>query len=197
LQQHRKHREVVGGAFRKFWRVLPVDNVTPLPTASSMSSPGSSSTSRVSVEGQAPLPKPADPAANLSSNEIAPLSRNPFFHVVLSKSHVRRSCLMGPSKDLIDILPSAEVPTVLKCGGESWDMVYRGHAPGRKFFDGGWRKFVKANCLVEGDACVFELMANSDEKIVFEVQILRGDLPEVFFKRDRIGASEQKPIVID
>ncbi|RYR73227.1 hypothetical protein Ahy_A02g007569 isoform C [Arachis hypogaea] len=151
----------------------------------------------VSVEEQAPLPKPADPAAKLSSDEIAPLSGNPFFHVVLSKSHVRRSCLMGPSKDLVDILPFAEVPTVLKCGGESWDMVYRGHAPGRKFFDGGWRKFVKANCLVEGDACVFELMANSDEKIVFEVQILRGDVPKVFFKRDRIGESEQKPIVID
>ncbi|MED6152498.1 hypothetical protein PIB30_092675 [Stylosanthes scabra] len=134
---------------------------------------------KFAAEKQAPLQKPPDSSANLSSDEIKPLSGNPFFHVVLSKSHVHRSCLMGPSKDLVDILPSVQVPTVLKCKGKSWDMAYRGHAPGRKFFDGGWRKFAIDNHLGEGDACVFELMENSDEKIIFQVQILKGDLPEV------------------
>ncbi|MED6106140.1 hypothetical protein PIB30_002032 [Stylosanthes scabra] len=148
-----------------------------------MTTPASTSTSRVAAEKQAALQKLPDSAANLLSDEIKPLSGNPFFHVVLSKSHLHRSCLMGPSKDLVDILPSVEVFTVLKCKGKSWDMAYRGHAPNRKFFDGGWRKFANDNNLVEGDACVFELMENTDEKIIFEVQILKGDLPQVLSER--------------
>ena len=78
-------------------------------------------------------------------------------------------------------------------------MRYRGQAPGRKVFDyRGWRNFVDDNCLKEGDACIFELMENSQEKLVFQVQILRGDIPSIFLEREEnIGKSAEEPILID
>ncbi|CAI8585699.1 unnamed protein product [Vicia faba] len=74
-------------------------------------------------------------------------------------------------------LPSSEVPTILNCHGKSWDMAYNGQNKYKQFDTIGWRNFVKDNNLKVGDMCVFELKENSEEKIVFEVQILRGEFP--------------------
>lgn len=54
-------------------------------------------------------------------------------------------------------------------------MVYYGKGA-LKRLGCGWEKFALENKLVEGDACVFELM-DSKDVLQFKVQILKGDLP--------------------
>jgi hypothetical protein len=72
-------------------------------------------------------------------------------------------------------------------------MIYNGQNRGKLFDSNGWGNFVKDNNLKLGDACVFELMEHSKDKIVFEVQILRGNSP---FEFSGIGDSEEEPIVL-
>ncbi|KAJ1386741.1 DNA-binding barrel domain superfamily [Sesbania bispinosa] len=149
---------------------------------------------RVAVENRATFPPLSIPTTNLQRGGVKPLSGKPYYHVVLSKSHVSPPYVMGPSAKLYSKLPSQVVPTVLKYGGKSWKMTYNGQSTDRKRFTcKGWGKFVEDNCLKVGDACIFELMEKStEEKVIFQVQILRGDLP---FKFHEIGESAENPIV--
>lgn len=67
-----------------------------------------------------------------------------------------------------------------------------------KKFDSGWRAFINDNNLKAGDACVFELIERSSKKLVFRVQILRGDIPPEFQgKVSSEGESSNTPIVIE
>ncbi|CAL5213028.1 unnamed protein product [Lathyrus oleraceus] len=137
--------------------------------------------------------------------EIKPLSGKPYFHVVISKSHVSPRYGLGPSGKICQKLPFDSVPTVLNCRGKSWNMTYNGGNKNKQFDTIGWRNFVKDNNLKVGDACVFELVENSEEKIMFEVQILRGEFPgideceeEPFFSSEFSGTGESdSPYVID
>ncbi|XP_061360379.1 B3 domain-containing protein Os04g0386900-like isoform X2 [Gastrolobium bilobum] len=143
-----------------------------------------------------PLP---NPTTNLQGDEIKPLSGKPYYHVVLSKTHLSTRYVMGPSNNLFSKLPSHAVPAVLNYRGKSWDMMYNGqNTPPKRFTSDGWRNFADDNCLKVGDACIFELMENSKEKIIFEVQILRGDIPSKFLENEMIfGQNAEVPIVID
>ena len=97
-------------------------------------------------------------------------------------------------------LPAARVPAVLLCRGRSWAASYCGDLKCKKI-DAGWRDFAVDNALRVGDACVFELItpaaggtgSEGDGKVVFRVQVLRGDLPEEITSR---GTTSQDPIVI-
>ncbi|OIV94215.1 hypothetical protein TanjilG_10643 [Lupinus angustifolius] len=72
--------------------------------------------------------------------------------------------------------------------------MYKGQNKIRKWFDcGGWKIFADDNCLNIGDACVFELMEYSNQKIIFKVQILRGNITSKYHN----GIRPDEPIVID
>lgn len=94
-------------------------------------------------------------------------------------------------------LPSDSVASILNYRGKSWDLVYNGQSKQKFFGVTGWRKFAVDNCLKVGDACIFELMESSDNKVIFEVQILRGDIPSEFLENDMMGQSFEVPIVIN
>ncbi|KAL5055270.1 hypothetical protein RYX36_035952, partial [Vicia faba] len=163
------------------------------------SSTGTVSICQIAAENQAP------PAANMSRDEIKPLSGKPYFHVVIAKSHVSPRNQLVPSGKMCQNLPFSEVPTVLNCRGKSWNMAYNGQKKYKQFDTIGWRNFVKDNNLKVGDACVFELMENSEEKIVFEVQILRGKFPgtdeseedPIFLSKFSGTGESDSPYVID
>ncbi|MED6183138.1 hypothetical protein PIB30_035270 [Stylosanthes scabra] len=125
------------------------------------------------------------PSTNLQGDddEIQPLSGCPFYHVILSKSHLNPRYQMALSNTLP--LPAAELPAILNYGSKSWHMRYcgLGKSSNRFFNNKGWKKFAVENGLKDGDACVFELKENSEEKLVFQVQILRGDIPEALLGR--------------
>ncbi|KAK7317933.1 hypothetical protein RJT34_02570 [Clitoria ternatea] len=150
----------------------------------------------VEKENGAPLSLPVNPTTNLQRGEVKPLSGKPYCCMVLLKSNLSSRYTMGPSKDLLSQLPSKLVPTVLNYDGKSWDILYSGQSRDKKFVSNGWKKFARDNSLKVGDACVFELMENSDEKVTFEVQILRGDIPSIFENAMSIGLSPEMPIVL-
>ncbi|KAK7362472.1 hypothetical protein VNO77_04586 [Canavalia gladiata] len=150
---------------------------------------------RVAVENGAPLPPPPNPITNLQMDEVKPLSGKPYWHMVLSKSTLSPRYQMGPSANLQLKLPSVAVPTVLTNRGKSWDMVYNGQRKHRRFTSQGWKMFADDNCLKIGDACIFELIESSDEKVILEVQILRGDIPSEILEYE--GQSAEMPIVIN
>ncbi|CAK8577343.1 unnamed protein product [Lathyrus sativus] len=157
------------------------------------------------AENQAPFLPPSAPATNMPRGEIKPLSGKPYFHVVISKSHASPRYGLGPSSKICQKLPFGEVPTVLNCRGKSWDMTYNGQNKNKQFDTIGWRNFVKDNNLKVGDGCVFELMENSEEKIVFEVQILGGGFPgtdyceeePIFISKFSGTGESDSPYVID
>ncbi|WJX75919.1 hypothetical protein P8452_59402 [Trifolium repens] len=155
------------------------------------------SSCQVEVENQAPLPSPSIRTTNMQTDGIKPLSGKPYFHVIISKSHLRPRYAVGPSSNICSTLPFVAVPTILNCRGKSWEMIYNGQKQGqnrcKQFDTNGWGNFVKDNNLKFGDACVFELMENSKDKIVFEVQILRGNPP---FELSGIGESREEPIFL-
>ena len=89
------------------------------------------------------------------------------------------------------------IPTVLTCRGKNWEMSYNGASGRFKRFI-GWRAFIDDNNVKVGDACVFELMECCSTKLVFRVQILKGDFPaELLDKVNLEGESSGAPIVID
>ncbi|XP_039824752.1 B3 domain-containing protein Os06g0112300-like [Panicum virgatum] len=137
--------------------------------------------------------------------QIVPLSGDkPFFTIVLSKGHVEKPvqlvCIEEIPSRLHSHLPGSRVPAVLQFGNQSWAVTYCGELKCKKLGP-GWRDFVVANRLRIGDGCVFELItlaaggtgSEGDGKVVFRVQVLRGDLPEEITSR---GATSQDPIVI-
>jgi hypothetical protein len=68
-------------------------------------------------------------------------------------------------------------------------MIYNGQNRGKLFDSNGWGNFVKDNNLKLGDACVFELMEHSKDKIVFQVQILRGNPRSNYLELVRVEKS--------
>ncbi|PIA27226.1 hypothetical protein AQUCO_08200029v1 [Aquilegia coerulea] len=66
-------------------------------------------------------------------------------------------------------------------------------------FTKGWRDFVRALNLKEGDSCVFEIIKPlPSDPIEIMVQILSGDLPEELITREaNRGTSDESPIIID
>jgi len=113
---------------------------------------------------------------------------------------VAYSCAQEIPSRLHSHLPGSRVPAVLLFGNQSWAVTYCGELKCKKLGP-GWRDFVVANRLRIGDGCVFELItlaaggtgSEGDGKVVFRVQVLRGDLPEEITSR---GATSQDPIVI-
>ncbi|XP_027348288.1 B3 domain-containing protein Os04g0386900-like [Abrus precatorius] len=149
------------------------------------------------VENGAPLPPP-NPTTNLQGDEVKPLSGKPYCLMILSKTNLSPRYAMGPSTSIKLKLPSTMVRTVLTYKGKSWDMVYNGHRKGWKLFAAkGWKKFAVDNCLKIGDACILELMESRNKKIIFNVQILRGDIPSKFLENDTMGQTAEMAIVID
>lgn len=73
-------------------------------------------------------------------------------------------------------------------------MMYNGANRLKQFDRSSWGAFVNANDLKAGDGCVFELMECSSAKLVFRVQILRGDIPAELLE-NCIGEAD-KPIVV-
>ena len=71
-------------------------------------------------------------------------------------------------------------------------MMYSGIG---KRFDINWRKFADDNSLKIGDGCVFELEECTSTKLVFRVQILKGDIPPELAQKIP-GASANYPINI-
>ncbi|XP_050280742.1 B3 domain-containing protein Os04g0386900-like [Quercus robur] len=142
--------------------------------------------------GQVPM------ETNLQENQHWPLSGKPYFDIVLAKSHVKPLYQMGVPAKLHSIIPSLVVPTVLTYCGKNWEMSCNGTQRTHKKFDSGWRAFINDNNLKVGDACVFELIERSSKKLVFRVQILRGDIPPEFQgKVSSEGESSNTPIVIE
>lgn len=58
-----------------------------------------------------------------------------------------------------------------------------------------WKAFVDDNNLKAGDGCVFELTECSSTRLVFRVQILRGDIPAELLAKV-IGEDAEKSIVL-
>lgn len=138
----------------------------------------------------------SNPTVELHGDEFWPLSGNPFFDVVLSKSHLKPLYqMMIPSK-LHPILPSCSILTVLTFAGKSWEMTWNGSHKTTKSLDRkSWKAFIDDNNLKVGDGCVFELTECSSTRLVFRVQILRGDIPAELLAKV-IGEDAEKSIVL-
>ncbi|CAJ1939706.1 unnamed protein product [Sphenostylis stenocarpa] len=153
---------------------------------------------RVALENEVPLQLLPDLTTNLQWDEVKPLSGKLYWHTVLARSNLHSRYYMWPPTNVRLKLPSCEVPTTLTCKGKSWDMVYCGQNKQQVFNVAGWKKFAVENCLRIGDACIFELMESSDKKVIFEVQILRGDIPSEILENEMItGLSREMPIVLN
>ena len=90
------------------------------------------------------------------------------------------------------ILPIDTIPVVLAYRGNEWNMLYNGK---NKRLHSSWRGFAEDNSLKIGDACVFELKEWNCKKLIFRVQILRGDIPPEVLPKIA-GEGEDCPIVI-
>ncbi|KAK8472057.1 hypothetical protein PHAVU_002G100800 [Phaseolus vulgaris] len=165
---------------------------------SSRRSNGRVASGRVALEKEVPLPQLPDHTTNLQWDEVKPLSGKPYSHNILSPTNLCPRYYMWLASNLRLELPSCEVPTILTYMGKSWDMVYCGQNKQQVFNVAGWKKFAVENCLRIGDACIFDLMESSDKKIIFEVQILRGDIPSEILENEMItGQSREMPIVLN
>ncbi|PRQ56911.1 putative transcription factor B3-Domain family [Rosa chinensis] len=134
----------------------------------------------------------ATPTIELHGDEFWPLSGKPFFDIILTKSHVKPIYEIEIPAKLDPILPAgASVPMVLSFADKSWDMTYNEI----KLVDRHlWRAFVDDNSLKAGDGCIFELTRCDSTKVVFKVQILRGDIPAELVKK--YPGEAEKPIII-
>ncbi|PRQ56900.1 putative transcription factor B3-Domain family [Rosa chinensis] len=131
----------------------------------------------------------SDPTIELHGDEFWPLSGKPFFDIILAKSHVNPKCQMSIPSKLHPLLLSCSVPVVLTFGGKTWEMTCNTANNAQKFFDRpSWKAFVDDNNLKVGDGCVFELTECSSTKLVFRVQILRGEIPAQLLDKDTLVA---------
>ncbi|XP_020238352.1 B3 domain-containing protein Os04g0386900 [Cajanus cajan] len=153
----------------------------------------------VALENRVSVPLLPDPTTNLEWDEVKPLSGKPHYEHLLSRSNLSPRYNMGPSSNILSELPSHEVPTILIYGDKSWDLVYNGQSNRQQktFGTTGWKKFAVDTCLKVGDACIFELIQSSDKKIIFQVQILRSDIPSKFLENEKLrGQIREMPIVL-
>ncbi|XP_039141134.1 B3 domain-containing protein Os04g0386900-like [Dioscorea cayenensis subsp. rotundata] len=125
---------------------------------------------------------------------IAPLTGNPFFTCIISKSHVQSPCQVSIPRSFYRYLPTECIPVTLTYQNKSWKMTYWGDRPLRRI-DGGWRKFTADNKLKVGDGCVFELI--DTKNLQLKVQILPGELPAEFNPTIAGGQNSESPIFID
>ncbi|XP_047319414.1 B3 domain-containing protein Os04g0386900-like [Impatiens glandulifera] len=123
-----------------------------------------------------------------------PLSGNPYFHMILEKTHVRPLCLLGIPVKMQKHLPLASISVVLTYCGRLWEVKYLGDQTFKRF-DTKWRKYVEDNDLKFGDAVVFELDVSRTTPR-FRTQILRGDYPARIMN-NRNGETSETSIVID
>ncbi|KAG8363534.1 hypothetical protein BUALT_Bualt19G0032400 [Buddleja alternifolia] len=136
-------------------------------------------------------------AAEVEENHIYHLSDKPFFDIVLVRSHVMPPYILCLPVNVIDMLPRATIPVVLRHKGKNWNMSYAGDSS-RPRFGPKWRTFVTENNLKVGDACVFELMEPTNTNLKLRVLILRGDTPpELLALVDTRGKTSVTPIVVD
>lgn len=128
-------------------------------------------------------------------DEIEPLSGNPFFHIVLCKTHVDNPYQLSVPVEGTHLLPQKTVLVTLTRGKRSWEMTYNGTHPTHKRFDCSmWKVFVVDNMLKVGDVCIFELMTCS-ATTKFKVQVLRGDFPSVLL--DKKDGTSDNPILLE
>ncbi|KAL9234723.1 hypothetical protein vseg_009560 [Gypsophila vaccaria] len=132
-------------------------------------------------------PISASAATCLDGDDVEPLSGKPFFHVIMSKSHVSMTHLPLPKK-FVELLPEkASIPAILTRGSRSWEMKYCGNHITQRRLSKGWRTFVEDNTLNLGDVCIFELMSCEASLIKLKVQVLRGDFPSALLEKN-VGA---------
>ncbi|KAK9273220.1 hypothetical protein L1049_018027 [Liquidambar formosana] len=113
----------------------------------------------------------------MQGDEFWPLSGKPYFHIILTRSHVKPLYQMVIPAKIHSVLPSATIPVVLTYRDKNWEAVYHGEHRSHKRFNHSWKTFVNDNNLKTGDACVFELMECNSRNLKFRVQVLRGDIP--------------------
>ncbi|CDP19806.1 unnamed protein product [Coffea canephora] len=133
---------------------------------------------------------------SLVDDELSPLSEEPFYHHVVSFSHVNKLCHMVFPSRLRSDLPSKTVPAVVTCRGKSWEMTFLGGSQKLRFEVQSWKRFASDNGLKVGDAIFWELMESSDEKVSFKVQIIRGDFPSELQAQVN-GETAATPILIE
>ncbi|XBI76899.1 hypothetical protein VPH35_070082 [Triticum aestivum] len=125
--------------------------------------------------------------------ETTPLSCNHhFFTIILSRTHVQKPFQLCIPGRFHKHLPEERTSTTLICRGRSWAMHYCGDLKTKKL-DADWMDFAVDNRLQVNDACVFELVTNTREEVVFQVQILRGGLPKDITSK---GYTADEPLVI-
>ncbi|KAK9923833.1 hypothetical protein M0R45_032233 [Rubus argutus] len=135
------------------------------------------------------------PSIELNGEEFWPLSGKPYFDIILTKSHVKPLYQLGIPPKLDPILPSGSIPMVLTFGDKSWEMTYNGEKRHKLLDRQSWGAFVDENNLKAGDGLVFELKECNKTKIIFRVQILRGDIPDELL--EMAARESEKPIVIE
>ncbi|XP_050387012.1 B3 domain-containing protein Os04g0386900-like [Argentina anserina] len=137
----------------------------------------------------------ATPSIELHGDEFWPLSGKPYFDVILTKSHVKPIYQMEIPPKLDSVLPAGNsVPMVLSFGEKSWEMTFSETKRLKLVDRHSWKSFVDDNSLKAGDGCVFELISCDSTKVLFKVQILRGDIPAELM--EKYSNEAEKPIVI-
>lgn len=146
-------------------------------------------------------PTPANTSVNPPKDAIVPLSGNPFFTCIISKSHLPPPpcqvvisffafvmfgsnlsaqlpafyfVIQSIPATFYPYLPSESLPVVLSYGNKLWKMTYCVNGRIRRLYC-GWEKFATDNKLKIGDGCIFELI--DSKNLQFKVQILPGQLP--------------------
>lgn len=85
---------------------------------------------------------------------------------------------------------------VLTFAGKSWEMTWNGsHKTTKSLCRKSWKAFIDDNNLKVGDGCVFELTECNSTRLIFRVQILRGDIPDELLAKV-IGEDAEKSIVL-
>ncbi|CAL9017970.1 unnamed protein product [Prunus brigantina] len=75
----------------------------------------------------------SNPVIELEGDEFWPLSRKPFFDVVLTKTTIKPlSQLLVVLGKFSATLPSCSIPIVLTFRGKSWEMIYHGSSSHKK-----------------------------------------------------------------
>nr|CAD1845046.1 unnamed protein product [Ananas comosus var. bracteatus] len=120
----------------------------------------------------------AEPAECKAQDEVVPLSGNPYFTIIISKSQIQQPFRLVVPKEFRELLPPSRY-----CGDRYL-----------KRFETGWKKFAIENNLEIGDGCVFELMDN--ENLNFGVRVLKGEIPSLV-RNIEDGRSSDSPIMID
>ncbi|CAB4299620.1 unnamed protein product [Prunus armeniaca] len=136
----------------------------------------------------------SNPVIELEGDEFWPLYGKPFFDVVLTKTNIERLYQLVVPGRFSATLPSCSIPTVLTFRGKNWEMIYHGSSSHKRLDN--WKAFAIDNNLKVGDSCVFEQLECSSTRLVFRVQILRGDIPFEFL--DKLdGDNVDAPIVLE